>query len=454
MLSEKMGVVRKYVVFSLFGVLAVASCKKDSPKSNLAGFTDFAIKDKTVAFTIDEGTLVIQNADSLPYQTDVSALTAVFTVVPLSVAQVGGVEQVSGTTVNNFTSPITYDVVAQDGVTKRSYTVRVNVSKVDPNTVAWNQVTSNAGWTTSYSTSVSYLNKFWFIGKTLNSTSALFTSPDATTWTSIAVKDANGDDMPPGLESTLIPFNNKMFILGGHIGGFGSVTNKIWSSTDGSAWDVTVPGTGEKRWTARQRVPAAVFQNKLWVIGGSGYPSYNNLGYSGTPYADIWSSSNGTTWDSVIATPAFTARSSPAVVVYKDKLWLIGGRTGAATTVTYLNDVWSSSDGKTWTQVTTATAFTPRWGHKVIAYNNELFLVGGETVDGVVGDMWTSSDDGVNWTKIESGNPRALPSNFAARAFFSMFVQDNTVWIAGGRGVKENSAYTFRNDIWKGKLVK
>jgi N-acetylneuraminic acid mutarotase len=143
-------------------------------------------------------------------------------------------------------------------------------------------------------------------------------------------------------------------------------------------------------------------------------------------------------------------------VVHKNKLWLIGGRTGAGiTTATdYQNDVWSSADGNTWTQVTTTTAFTGRWGHQVVSYNNELFLIGGETVDGVQNDMWVSSDDGVNWTKIVSGNPRALPANFAGRAFFTAFVQDNTIWMVGGRGVKENSAYTIKTDIWKGKLVK
>lgn len=443
----------------LVGLVTLGSCKKDDPKSRLAGLTSFSIKDLNVPFTIDETQRIIQNADSLPFQTDVSAYIANFTAVPLSTVKVGGVVQTSGTTVNDFSDPLQYDVVAEDGVTTRSYTVRVNVALVDPNTVAWNQVTANGGWASYYSTAANYFNnKFWLTGKSLdtwdaNTKAGYFSSTDGIAWNPLKIVDVKGDSIPYGLESTLINFNNKMWILGGHIGGWGSVSNSVWSTADGNSWDLSEAGVS-KRWSGRQRIPAVVFKNKIWIIGGNGFPSYNNLNTSGTPYRDIWSSSNGTDWDSVIATPAFTPRTSPAVFVYNDKIWLVGGKQGEGTSAVYLNDVWNSTDGKNWTEVSTGTSFTPRWGHKVVVFNDEIFLLGGENETGVLGDFWVSSDGGLNWVKIEAGNPRALPANFTPRAFFSMFVADNNLWIIGGRGEKVNNAYTIKTDVWKGSLVK
>jgi hypothetical protein len=61
---------------------------------------------------------------TVPYGTDASALVATFTTTGASV-RVGTTVQVSGTTPNNFTSPVTYTVTAVDATTK-VYTVSVD----------------------------------------------------------------------------------------------------------------------------------------------------------------------------------------------------------------------------------------------------------------------------------------------------------------------------------------
>jgi hypothetical protein len=63
---------------------------------------------------------------NLRYGTPVTALVATFTTSGASV-KVGGVTQVSGTTANDFTRPVTYTVVAPDGTTQ-AYTVSVSFS--------------------------------------------------------------------------------------------------------------------------------------------------------------------------------------------------------------------------------------------------------------------------------------------------------------------------------------
>lgn len=73
------------------------------------------------AFSFTEGTGVITGTDiavTVPYGTNVTALVPTFTITGASVSPLGGVAQ-------NFTSPVTYTVTADDATTK-NYTVTVN----------------------------------------------------------------------------------------------------------------------------------------------------------------------------------------------------------------------------------------------------------------------------------------------------------------------------------------
>jgi hypothetical protein len=63
---------------------------------------------------------------TLPFGTNVTALKATFTTTGTTV-RVGSTTQVSGTTANNFTSPVTYTVAGADGSTK-DYTVTVTLA--------------------------------------------------------------------------------------------------------------------------------------------------------------------------------------------------------------------------------------------------------------------------------------------------------------------------------------
>jgi hypothetical protein len=73
---------------------------------------------------IENGNIIVK----MPYGTELSSLIAVFESSALSVVRVGNVIQVSGETVNDFTNPVVYTVVAQDGSTQ-DYTVTAEVLK-------------------------------------------------------------------------------------------------------------------------------------------------------------------------------------------------------------------------------------------------------------------------------------------------------------------------------------
>ena len=93
-----------------------------APSSEKA-ITAYSFTSPAATGTIDEGAKTI--SVDVPNGTDVTALVATFTTTGASVA-VGATTQVSGTTANNFTSPLVYTVTAADSSTV-DYTVTVTV---------------------------------------------------------------------------------------------------------------------------------------------------------------------------------------------------------------------------------------------------------------------------------------------------------------------------------------
>jgi hypothetical protein len=86
--------------------------------------TAFSFASPAATGTINESAHTI--AVTVPYGTNVSALVASFTTTGASV-KVGSTTQVSGTTANNFSSPVTYTVTAADTSTQ-NYVVTVTVA--------------------------------------------------------------------------------------------------------------------------------------------------------------------------------------------------------------------------------------------------------------------------------------------------------------------------------------
>ena len=86
--------------------------------------TAFTVPGQAGTTTINESSTTI--ALTMPYGTDVTALVATFTITGSSIA-VGSTTQESGTTTNDFTSPVIYTVTAAD-TTTQDYTVTVTVN--------------------------------------------------------------------------------------------------------------------------------------------------------------------------------------------------------------------------------------------------------------------------------------------------------------------------------------
>ena len=164
-----------------------------------------------------------------------------------------------------------------------------------------------------------------------------------------------------------------------------------YSSRDGLAWTQH----DKTDWGGRIYHSVVYFNDKLWLFGGLDYEAR-------TFRNDIWSSADGIDWTRV-GTAAWSPRGASTIVAYHDQLWLFGGANHLAedrSTDGFLNDVWSSHDGVTWTQVTDAAAWSPRDDPGVIVLNDQLYVVGGQGR----ADVWRSPN-GKDWTRLVTRRP-------------------------------------------------
>ena len=220
-------------------------------------------------------------------------------------------------------------------------------------------------------------------------------------------------------ESKTVNFKNRIWIIGGS--NKRNYFNEVWSSADGKRWKkhiTYVKGDSTKKkpiWSARYRMATIVFKNKIWIMGGVGNNYYN----------DVWSSADGEVWEKhttrnedTSKTDIWSRRAINAFVKFNDRIWIFGGNNF----VEEYNDVWSSADGETWKKHSThisdmkITTFF-NIPDSAIVFNDEIWLIDSDT------GIW-SSGDGEVWTPF--GNKDILLN----RA--TLLQWDSKLWILGG----------------------
>jgi hypothetical protein len=232
-------------------------------------------------------------------------------------------------------------------------------------------------------------------------------------------------------------FHDKIWVIGGqtmrgasvlakfdtgetdYTGGKKDNTSEIWSSIDGKTWTMV---TEEAGFRGRISPGVAVFRDRLWVIGGTGFD-------------DVWSSSDGRKWIQENEHAGFSPRGKMGVAVFHDRLWVIAGGTHYPfwEHANMTDDIWSSADGRVWRRETEHAGFGPRFGYGVVVFNDRLWMIDGLSDHVLSGGGWTgggqdvwSSENGANWTQVKDKLP------FGWREFAPATVFDNKLWIIGG----------------------
>jgi hypothetical protein len=181
---------------------------------------------------------------------------------------------------------------------------------------------------------------------------------------------------------------------------------------------------------------AVVFNNKMWIIGG----------FNGNCRNDVWCSSDGKTWESISDTCPFTPRYGHSSVVFDNKIWVIGGYDKFSDCK---NDVWYSADGITWNEAKANADFEGRYRHSTVVFNGKMWVIGGLMINDhtptELRDIWYSTD-GITWGRAEQN------SSFPALYNHACVVFGEQIWIIGGVGrdhnANENVWYSSNGYTW------
>jgi hypothetical protein len=228
-----------------------------------------------------------------------------------------------------------------------------------------------------------------------------------------------------------VVFKDKMWIVGGDVNQ-GHYQSDVWNSGDGKTWSLV---TDKAPWAPRALHYTLAFRDKIWVIGGQTMPGFAKS--DEVFYRDIWNSTDGIRWTKVEPKePYWEPRGMiGGSAVHDGRMWILGGGTydtPATPKRKFFSDVWSSTDGVTWTRHTAAAPWKARQYHEVAVFDGRLWVLEGWNQTNL-NDVWHSTD-GVNWTEVPK-------TPWAPRHAASVFVHDGALWMVAGNNMQ--------SDVWK-----
>lgn len=245
--------------------------------------------------------------------------------------------------------------------------------------------------------------------------------------------------------------------------------NDVWRSQDGVHW---TEQTSNAEWDKRAGLSAVVFNDEIYVMGGS-----VNDDFSITPYGpariyfnDVWKSSDGIQWTQLTDNAPWAPRAGGIAVVKDDYIYMIGGEDGFTCNAQtprcppYFNDVWRTKNGVDWELVNAACDWPSRPGHQVVVANNKFVLFGGFglgpdiTISANPMDVWTSNN-GKEWKNVSASpwnaiSPEEIKYDFDALVVTGHKNESDMIFTFGG----DRETFNFfdpinyllvDNDVWR-----
>ena len=145
--------------------------------------------------------------------------------------------------------------------------------------------------------------------------------------------------------------------------------------------------------------------------------------------------------------PRWEARHEHQVFAYNNKLWLLGGNVTYSDRTGRTNDIWVSSDkGTNWTGIVTNADWERRSTHEAFVYNDSLYVLGGRghsSTEVWFSNIWSGGNNGLNWTRVSSD------AAWSGRFDHQVLADTTTILVLGGLSL--NSALSGRriNDVWQ-----
>ena len=393
---------------------------------------------------------IIVNVDSLPYKTRVDSVYPTLSFKSSAATRLylfpGNKFKrdsiwVTGTDTVDFRKDIKVKNYASDGVKNRTYVVRTNVHKVDPEAYVWSKAGADMSSVNAKYQKAITINDQLFYYQNDGSNSYLYTSTDGFSW---GAKNVTGLPVNTPLND-MIQFNGKFFLSRD---GF-----NLYSSTNGADW-------------SKNALTAFSFKSLLFVLNNQLWAVV--LDKDNTYHFAI--SDDGATWNMTKATiPNNFPVTDFAAVSFtqptgKAKAVVLSGISANGTP---LNNRWSTEDGTYWVDFSTEnhSLDTLAVGASVISYDNKLLAFGQRTDNGKA-YYKISKDDGLSWANTDSARnvlPAALkllPRTSASMVVFKprtynvsdgkdVIEASNRIFIIGGKSETSSTVYS---DVWTGKL--
>lgn len=236
-----------------------------------------------------------------------------------------------------------------------------------------------------------------------------------------------------------------VYVVGGANGGTNQ-SNVYWAKFDTVNKDVDSPNPGAGTCTnwctqaaynlpvPRTALSLVAYNGFLYAIGGRDASCSGALNICNTVYiAKLGANGEPSLWHPTGGTPVYwyqaanmgTERAYASAVAYNNRLYLLGGQTnsasGGVSTVHY-TDIQPTGDIGSWTSTTALPSV--RFGHSAQVYNDYLYLLGGNSGG-------SSLQNTAHYIKIK--NNGTLASNWTATNSFSTARQSwggnfSTIW--------------------------
>ncbi|MEP7148994.1 MAG: hypothetical protein ABI857_08930 [Acidobacteriota bacterium] len=289
----------------------------------------------------------------------------------------------------------------------------------------WTQLTEHAEFPTGYNFPVFVAKgKMWAFHA-----ESIWSSTNGIRWTRSPLPSLRKNVY----QSDYVLFDDTVYALGDNTANYENIAFKprVRRTINFQRWQIV---------SERSNLPGrifrgvVVFDGKMWALGGYDGKNYFN---------DVWNSTDGVRWSLVTEHAGWSQRTVGTTFVFKGRLYLIGG--GVIDGQTSENphstrEIWSSTDGKTWTMARTETPAMN--GGTPVVYEERFWLVGANR-DGAFGRSSLVSEDVENW--IEHQAP------WTPRGGAAAWVYNNKLYMTGGKySVTENGQirFIYSNDVW------
>ena len=389
-----------------------------------------------VKFSIDQvsSAPIIFNKDSLPYLFDISnALLQIKT------------NNASGIKLHLFNPDSSYiwnqtdsvmikklkhiEIFAEDGVSTKRYTFKLNTHQQDPDTIFWQNVAENYISPPTDQVTVSNKDSF-FTYYQVNNSIRLSTSPidNGEDWTDIQI-----DGLPANV--ILKSIQNDSF-ENGEIWYALDDNNNVYESNNGESWSMRTTTYYPVK-AIFGRLPSFTEDRILTIVEDEG-------AYKFAMTKDFTSINTNIDIPEGFPIKDFTSTTINKPNIHTAKYLIVTG--GKDVNDIYNKEIWllQEDDGNI-TLTSELLKFNVK-GSTLFEYDDKVYLLTSENNKNV---FYTSNNYGAFWKK--ASNKQSLPLDFTIRENQSVNVDDkNNIWIFGGQSTNQNQLV----DVWKGRINK